>query len=954
MSLTSDQVVALAPDAGSVKAGRGLASPRSWQLLGGDDGALWGLCKGSGSRPYQVQIDLSEPAFKCSCPSRKFPCKHALALLFLSAEQAAALSSKDRPPWLQEWLQSRMERATKSANRNPDHDAKPVDAAAQAKRRAKRAGRVEDGVAVLARWLEDLVRQGLAEPSVQNAAFWQPMQKRLVDAQAPGLAGRVGELGECLQMGPTGQASAMMQIGRLRLLAHAYSRRADLSEPLQAALQQAIGIPVAKEVVLAGEPVLDEWLVAGRETSERERLLTTVTWLLGRDTARWAQLVSTVPTHLPQQDLLPLGETMRGALCFYPGVGALRAHFQDVPQRVIDVSWQGVPPCEPFAAMVARHAAALAELPWLRETPVLCRVRPERHGTDPVLVDEHGAALLWRAGPLVVEFLRAVTGGHAALACGIWDGSEVRLLAVLDAGEWLAMPASGALARRQTGAWFTWNLLGTSRSASPPDCPSQAIAAAWSQIDWSQRESATLSGNALWAVAQSAGAPLLALDPPAVTGMHAAIAPEEPHARCSDAVSSCLRQMLDGRYQPLLHEWLQCMRAGNLVVAHRDLPLLLAFGNQNEHMRDDLREALGERGRWLAADNPMAAWAVAGDALDEQSWTDGTPAEGLRFFVRLFAVAPEQAATRLQTAWDEESGEQRERLLAVVASKPPNSLGQWLFDKPLKDRRTRIRQDARTALLRLPSHAMHQRAQQRARQLVRVDGVLKKRLLVTLPEQFDPAWRDDGIVEKPPQGIGTRTFWARQLLASVPLQFWLDTFHTDLATLMRWNRDQESAELLQHAWIESLLLVPQPEALQVMVATYLLEDRWPEKLLGRTAFVRQQLQELAADDASNLVDLLLTRRSGTVCLWQMVLAGEVLPKVPNERTLAQTLVAACQVGVGRAASVLLARAVPRGMVPAVLAELSARRDLTSDLEEFVRVLEFRQFYLQAFQSQLHP
>ena len=42
---------------------------------------LWGLCAGSGKNPYQTIVDLSGPAYKCSCPSRKFPCKHALGLL---------------------------------------------------------------------------------------------------------------------------------------------------------------------------------------------------------------------------------------------------------------------------------------------------------------------------------------------------------------------------------------------------------------------------------------------------------------------------------------------------------------------------------------------------------------------------------------------------------------------------------------------------------------------------------------------------------------------------------------------------------------------------------------------------------------------------------------------------------------------------------------------------------
>jgi hypothetical protein len=68
---TAERVLSLAPDASSAKAGKELSSPRKWQNLGQSEAAAWGECQGSGAKPYQTQIDLSEPAFKCSCPSRK-------------------------------------------------------------------------------------------------------------------------------------------------------------------------------------------------------------------------------------------------------------------------------------------------------------------------------------------------------------------------------------------------------------------------------------------------------------------------------------------------------------------------------------------------------------------------------------------------------------------------------------------------------------------------------------------------------------------------------------------------------------------------------------------------------------------------------------------------------------------------------------------------------------------
>ena len=63
----------LSPDDASAKAARGLTSIGKWPQLGANAQALWGECQGSGSKPYQTQVDLAGPAFKCTCPSRTQP-----------------------------------------------------------------------------------------------------------------------------------------------------------------------------------------------------------------------------------------------------------------------------------------------------------------------------------------------------------------------------------------------------------------------------------------------------------------------------------------------------------------------------------------------------------------------------------------------------------------------------------------------------------------------------------------------------------------------------------------------------------------------------------------------------------------------------------------------------------------------------------------------------------------
>ena len=68
-----ERVLALAPDAPSQRTALSLASGRAWPATGAAAGAdaVWGECRGSASAPYRTVVDLSGPAYRCSCPSRE-------------------------------------------------------------------------------------------------------------------------------------------------------------------------------------------------------------------------------------------------------------------------------------------------------------------------------------------------------------------------------------------------------------------------------------------------------------------------------------------------------------------------------------------------------------------------------------------------------------------------------------------------------------------------------------------------------------------------------------------------------------------------------------------------------------------------------------------------------------------------------------------------------------------
>jgi len=107
---------ALAPDQASLNAARKLLDPAKWPLLATDtQGLLWGECQGSGATPYRVALSEADAGYKCSCPSRKFPCKHSLALMWIRAEGKLTFTTDETPDWVKDWVSRRRGGGAKAA-----------------------------------------------------------------------------------------------------------------------------------------------------------------------------------------------------------------------------------------------------------------------------------------------------------------------------------------------------------------------------------------------------------------------------------------------------------------------------------------------------------------------------------------------------------------------------------------------------------------------------------------------------------------------------------------------------------------------------------------------------------------------------------------------------------------------------------------------------------------------
>src|ERR1700709_2721335 len=117
--MTPEQVLALANSDAMRKNAQKLARPPAWLSLNTNERAAWGELKGSAAEPYQVRFDRLDLGYKCSCPSKTHPCKHAVALMLLYAENPSVFAPDAPPLWVTSWLTARDARQSKIAAAKP-------------------------------------------------------------------------------------------------------------------------------------------------------------------------------------------------------------------------------------------------------------------------------------------------------------------------------------------------------------------------------------------------------------------------------------------------------------------------------------------------------------------------------------------------------------------------------------------------------------------------------------------------------------------------------------------------------------------------------------------------------------------------------------------------------------------------------------------------------------------
>ena len=215
-------------------------------------------------------VDHVGVGFSCTCPSRRRPCKHTLALLLLWSQ--GQVTDTLAPPPVEAWMSRRpapspvassgshevsdtRRVSDTSSGPTPGSELAPPADAIDAQPPSDTSGAVSDtsggsgdamgdgrgsgdatepgspdtpdrdrgrdervermfaGLAELDRWLDDRMRTGLADPALARYGTWDQLAARLVDAQAGSLANRIRRLAGLVGASPDWHSDVLAELG---------------------------------------------------------------------------------------------------------------------------------------------------------------------------------------------------------------------------------------------------------------------------------------------------------------------------------------------------------------------------------------------------------------------------------------------------------------------------------------------------------------------------------------------------------------------------------------------------------------------------------------------------------------------------------------------------------------------------------------------------------------------
>ncbi|KAJ51908.1 putative nucleic acid-binding Zn finger protein [Clostridium tetanomorphum] len=216
INLSKEYIDSLATNASAMKNGNKLSKDGSFVKLNKseDESIIFGECKGSGKNNYLCSADFineSNPVFRCSCPSKQFPCKHTLGLLYAFVDGKKFTVENipediiEKRAKIEKKEQNKIEKKKAPAKKNKSAIKKKINAQLE-------------GIELLDKIVKGILKQGFASIHKENIKELNSQLKELGNYYIPGVQAELKRLIEKIFDSEVDNENALMQAIYLKSL----------------------------------------------------------------------------------------------------------------------------------------------------------------------------------------------------------------------------------------------------------------------------------------------------------------------------------------------------------------------------------------------------------------------------------------------------------------------------------------------------------------------------------------------------------------------------------------------------------------------------------------------------------------------------------------------------------------------------------------------------------------
>jgi hypothetical protein len=259
--------------------------------------------------------------------------------------------------------------------------------------------------------------------------------------------------------------------------------------------------------------------------------------------------------------------------------------------------------------------------------------------------------------------------------------------------------------------------------------------------------------------------------------------PPEDKPIANPAATATLLRLLADPDPEIIEEWAQLALSHGVRIDGPTAPLVLDWWARQPRRPVSIFAALGQHGEWLASLNQdwqkhVATAEIPTDA--DGVWQTGKGPERLAILTSVRRLDPARALALIESTWKSDPASDRQRFLEVLIANP-SMADEPFLEAALDDRSKIVRRQAAAVLALIPGSRLRHRHSEAAKPMVTVRtaraglvGRSRGEVVMVPPESFDASWERDGIEQRPPEGVGPRAWWMRQVLALADLAVWTD------------------------------------------------------------------------------------------------------------------------------------------------------------------------------------